>query len=68
MNRLSASFRCLFASVTAGCGWLALGCLMLVVGYPTHLNDSNIWLLFSLLIILAGAAIIVAAYRRRSKY
>ena len=68
MKRLSAPFRWLLTSVPAGCTCLALGCAMLIAGYPTHLNDHNIFLLSSLLLILTGAAIIVTAVRRKSKY
>ena len=62
------SFRHLLSSVSAGCVMLTLGCVMLIAGYPTHLNDSNLFLLASLAVILAGAVIIVTAVRRKSKY
>ena len=51
-------------------GWplLCAGVLLLVVGYPTGLNNSNAYLLLSLAAVLAGAVICVRSKKRDSEY
>ena len=55
-------------SVKSGILLLTLGCVLIMVGYPTHLNEHNLFLLLSLALVLSGAAMAVMAYKRRSRY
>ncbi len=51
-------------------GWplLGAGCLMLAIGYPTALNNSNVWLLSSLAAVLAGTILCVWKKKQESDY
>ena len=46
----------------------AIGLLLLGIGFPTHLVDSNAYLLLCLLLIVGGCALRVYAAKHRSKY
>ena len=45
-----------------------LGCVMIVVGYPTGMNNRNWYLLLSLLAVVAGTVLYVAKQKKDSKY
>ena len=51
-----------------GIPMILAGTVMLGVGFPTHLNDHNAYLVACCIIVVAGVAIWVADVKRRSKY
>jgi hypothetical protein len=45
-----------------------LGLIMLIIGYPTRMIDSNLFIAVCLLLMVAGLVLAVAAIKSRSRY
>ena len=44
------------------------GVALLLLGYPTHLNDHNAWLLSCVVVVAVGAVLSVVAMKHRGRY